>query len=85
MLMVGDHAVQDFFQRNRSELSEDVSLWAERGGSQAHVGLAASYLVGTILKNKKLKKASLLAFSSMLISGVLVQGLKHMFLSLIHI
>ncbi len=76
MIMVGDKRIADFFQANKSEFTEDVAFWAEKGGSQAHIGLAATYVVGTILKNKKLKKAATLAFSSMLISGVVVQGLK---------
>lgn len=79
LLMTGDAAVRDFFQRNKTEFTTDVAFLAEKGGSQAQVGLAATYLVGTILKNKKLKKASLLAFSSLLVSGVLVQGLKKVF------
>lgn len=79
LLMTGDKVVQDFFQENKTEFTKDVAYFAEMGGSQAWVGLTASYLVGTILKNKKLKKASVLAFSSMLISGVLVQGLKQVF------
>lgn len=79
MLMVGDNAVRDFFQNNRTSFTEDVAYLAEKGGSQAQVGIAASYLIGTILKDKKLKKASVLAFTSLLISGVVVQGLKHTF------
>lgn len=79
LLMVGDDKVRTFFQDNKTEFTEDVAYYAEMGGSQVHVGLAATYLVGTILKNKKLKKASVLAFSSLLISGVLVQGLKQVF------
>ena len=79
LLMVGDVRVRDFFQNNKSHFSEQVSYYSEKGGSQAPIGLAATYLLGTILKNKKLKKASTLAFSSLLISGVLVQGLKQVF------
>lgn len=79
LLMVGDKKVRTFFQNNKTELTKDIAYFAEKGGSQMQVGLAASYLVGTILKNKKLKKASVLAFSSLLISGVLVQGLKQVF------
>jgi membrane-associated phospholipid phosphatase len=79
LLMVGDERVRDFFQNNKSHFSEQVSYFAEKGGSQAPIGLAATYLLGTILKNQKLKKASTLAFSSLLISGVLVQGLKQVF------
>ena len=79
LLMTGDQAVKEFFQNNKTEFTKDVAYFAEMGGSQAWVGLTASYLVGTMIKNKKLKKASILAFSSMLISGVLVQGLKQVF------
>ena len=79
LLMVGDKSVADFFQNNKTQFTEAVAFWAEKGGSQAQVGLAATYVIGTILKNKKLKKASVLAFSSLLISGVLVQGLKQVF------
>jgi membrane-associated phospholipid phosphatase len=79
LLMTGDKRVRDFFQRNKSHFSEQVSYYAEMGGTGAPVGLAATYLIGTILKNPKLKKASTLAFSSLLISGVLVQGLKQVF------
>lgn len=79
LLMVGDAKVAQFFQDNKTEFTKDVAYFAEMGGSQAQVGLAATYLVGTILKNKKLKKASVLAFSSLLVSGVLVQGLKQVF------
>ena len=79
LLMVGDDRVRDFFQSNKSHFSEQVSYFAEKGGSQAPISLAATYLLGTILKNQKLKKASTLAFSSLLISGVLVQGLKQVF------
>lgn len=77
LLMTGDMRVREFFQNNKTHFTEQVSFYSEMGGSQAHVGLAATYVLGTILKDKKLKKASVLAFSSMLISGVLVQGLKH--------
>lgn len=79
LLMVGDEQIMDFFQKHKSDFTEDVAYWAEKGGSQNYVLLGAGYLVGTILKNKKLKKASVLAFSSLLISGVLVQGLKQIF------
>lgn len=79
LIMVGDHKIQKFFQDNKTEFTKDVAYLAEMGGSQAQVGLAATYLVGTILKNPKLKKASVLAFSSLLVSGVLVQGLKQVF------
>lgn len=78
LLMTGDHLVRDFFQRNKSEFTKDISYFVEKA-DKLHVGLAATYVLGTILKNKKLKKASVLAFSSLLISSAIVQGLKFTF------
>jgi hypothetical protein len=78
LLMTGDHLVKDFFQRNKTEFTKDVSFLAEKA-DQVHAGIAATYVLGTILKNKKLKKASVLAFTSLLISTALVQGLKYTF------
>jgi hypothetical protein len=78
LLMTGDHLVRDFFQQNKNEFTKDISYLAEKA-DQVHVGLAATYVLGTILKNKKLKKASVLAFTSLLISTALVQGLKFTF------
>jgi hypothetical protein len=79
MLMVGDKHVQNFFQKYKTEFTNSISHIAEMGGSQNHIALGATYLIGTILKNPKLKRASVLAFSSLLISGVLVQGSKALF------
>ncbi len=79
LIMTQDHRIKEFVQAHRSELTEDISYFAEMGGSQAQWGLAASYLVGVILKNPKLKKASVVAMSSLIVSGVLGQGLKMLF------
>lgn len=79
LIMTQDHRIKEFVQANKSEFTEDVAYFAEMGGSQAQWGLAASYLVGTILKNPKLKRASVVAMSSLIISGALSQGLKMLF------
>ncbi len=79
-IMAGDQWIMDFVQKNKSELTKDISHAAEKGGSDGLVyGLSATYLTGAILNNKKLKQAALTAFSSMLVSGLAVRGLKNIF------
>lgn len=80
LLMVGDEAVAELAQKYRNDLTNDISHVAELfSGRTTTPALAATYLVGTILKNKKLKKAVILTFSSMLISGGIVRVGKWMF------
>ena len=79
LLMRYDDRIRDFFQENKTEFTQDLSNIAEMGGDEHTViGVGAAYLVGTILKNPKLKKASVLAFSSLLISGAITEATKYL-------
>lgn len=79
LLMRYDDRIRDFFQENKNEFTQGLAEIAEMGGDENTViGVGAAYLVGTILKNPKLKKASVLAFSSLLISGALTEGAKYL-------
>ncbi|MFV0506470.1 MAG: phosphatase PAP2 family protein [Bacteroidales bacterium] len=78
-LMFVDKPIQDFTQRNISSVSKSVAYTAELGGSKINIGLATSYLVGAAIKDEKLRRASLLSLSSILISGAFVQIAKQSF------
>jgi membrane-associated phospholipid phosphatase len=79
LIMTQDLKIKNFVQENKTELSESISYVAEMGGSQAQWGLGATYLVGAILKDQKLKRAAVVAMSALIISGTLNQGLKMLF------
>lgn len=80
LMLQGDKKVKDFVLDNRNEFTEEVSYYAEKGGNRELFGtLAATYVIGTVLKKPKLKRAMVLAFSSLLISGAITQGSKMLF------
>lgn len=78
-LMFADEPIRNFMQSNRSNFTDDISYVAEWGGPKISMGLATSYLLGSAIKDEKLRKASLLSLTSILVSGGLVQIMKQSF------
>lgn len=78
-LMLVDENINDYFKRNETKISRDISYNAELVGSQGYIALLTTYSIGALVNDEKLRKTSILALSSFLVSGVLVQGFKKIF------
>lgn len=52
-LMFVDRPVRSFVQNNRTQFTKSISHVAEWGGSQIHIGLAASYMTGVLIRDEK--------------------------------
>lgn len=79
-LITLDGEIQDFAQRNRTTTTDDIARIAEPFGNGLYLvsEMGIAYLVGSLIKNEKLRRASLLSFESFTITGMLVYGLKYL-------
>jgi len=74
-----DKPINDFFQRNRSPLTDGISKQGlERIGSGVYSLplLGAAFLYGTIAKKEKPTRVALDGVKAFVVSGVIVQGIK---------
>jgi membrane-associated phospholipid phosphatase len=79
LIYTQDKPIHDFFQRNRSPLTDNISTQGlERFGSGVYSMplLGAAFLYGVISKKEKPKKVALDGVKAFAVSGILVQGVK---------
>ncbi|MBT7608470.1 MAG: phosphatase PAP2 family protein [Bacteriovoracaceae bacterium] len=75
-----DQAISDFVQDNTNSVTEVMAFGGELFGSTLPIAAAgAGYIIGLVMKNKKIKKTSILLAKSLLITGLIAQGLKRVF------
>jgi membrane-associated phospholipid phosphatase len=81
VLQAQDEAVRREVQDARDEWVDDIAVWGEHLGSVEVLlpVLAVGYGIGYAADDGKLKEASLLGFESVVISGIVGQGIKHLF------
>jgi membrane-associated phospholipid phosphatase len=75
-----DQAISDFVHDNTNSVTEVIAVGGELYGSTLPIAAAgAGYIIGLVMKNKKIKKTSILLAKSLLITGLIAQGLKRVF------
>jgi hypothetical protein len=75
-----DEAISDFVQDNSNSVTEVLAVGGEMYGSELPIIAAgAGYIIGLVMKNNKIKKTSILLAKSLLITGLIAQGLKRVF------
>ena len=80
LVFPNDRAITDFMEENQNEVTEVAAFTGELLGSDIPIAAAGvGYIVGLVMKNNKIKRTSLLLGKSLLITGLLVQGLKRVF------
>lgn len=80
LVFPNDRAITDFVEENQNDVTEVAAFAGELLGSDIPIAAAGvGYIVGLVMKNNKIKKTSLLLGKSLLITGLLVQGLKRVF------
>jgi PAP2 superfamily len=78
LLLLADEPIQDFFQDNRSDASDQMSdVVRPMGDFPVLMGsLGAVYLAGEVADDRRLQRAGLLGLQSVLLSGLPVIALK---------
>ncbi|MBT3584865.1 MAG: phosphatase PAP2 family protein [Halobacteriovoraceae bacterium] len=80
MLFPHDEAVRDFAAEHQSDLSERLAVAGEFWGSGLGIYAAGgAYIVGLVIKNKKIQKTALFYGKAAIITGIVAQGLKRVF------
>lgn len=73
-----DSEIEKLVQRNRTTTTDDIAKVAKPFGDGFYLvsGMGIAYGLGSLIKNDKLKRVSLLSFESFAISGVLTTAIK---------
>jgi membrane-associated phospholipid phosphatase len=80
LVFPNDQSIMDFVQDHQSNVSEVAAFAGEMFGSELPIAVAgAGYIIGLVMKNNKIKKTSVLLAKSLLITGLIAQGLKRAF------
>ena len=80
LIFPNDQAISDFVQDNSNSVTEAAAFAGELIGSELPIAAAGvGYIVGLVMKDNKIKKTSILLAKSLLITGLLAQGLKRVF------
>ena len=80
LVFPNDRSIMDFVQDHQSNVTEVAAYAGEMFGSELPIAVAgAGYIIGLVMKNQKIKKTSVLLAKSLLITGLIAQGLKRVF------
>ena len=74
-----DEFISDIFKSNKNKTYDNIAFISEKLGNGMYVagGLITSCLISNIIDNNKLRRTSLLAIESFVISGIFAQSFKH--------
>lgn len=79
LLFNNDEQLKQFAQEHRTEISEEISYWGEKAGSQV-IGLsAAGYVLGVVMDNNEIKRVAKVALKATAISGIITRAGKMTF------
>lgn len=75
MFFANERDVMDYVQDNRTSFTEVISDFGESFGSEYTIyGTGAAYILGVVIKNKKLKRVAILSGKAMLLSGLITRA-----------